>query len=147
MVDDWLEQLRQLHEADRVSQETKFDKEQQKQEERQERQKQASEILRQSKAHELLRQVQKTLLAGQGLLDIFDRASDYDRVISLVWQGPISAARKPDPDDPAEYQYILVGVRQGKLWVNGKQIPAATPETLKTALLKASKKPGREKPG
>jgi hypothetical protein len=89
--------------------------------------------------------VQKALLGGEGVLDIFDRAGNYDRVITRAWQGPISAARKPNPNDPEPYNYILVGVRKDKLWVNGKSLPETTPEALKAALVEASKKPGREK--
>jgi hypothetical protein len=65
--------------------------------------------------------------------------------LTLVWQGPVSRARKPDPDDPAGYSYILVGVREGRLWVNGKPLAEATPEALKAALLQAARKPGRER--
>jgi hypothetical protein len=138
--DDWLDQLRKLHDADKARSQAKS-KEQQVQKSH------ASDLLRQSQAHKLLRQVQKVLLSGQGTLDIFDRTGDYERVISLVWQGPISNARKPNPDDPEPYNYILVGVRNGKLWVNGKALSAPTPEALKVALVQASQKPGREKRG
>ena len=141
MDSEWLNQLRHLREADRLKQPSAEEQKEQIQTE----QRQASELLRRSRAHELLRQVQKALLGGQGLLDIFERKGQYDRVLTLVWQGPISAARKPDPDDPAQYNYILVGIRQGKLWVNGKSLPEATPEALKAALLEACKKPGRQK--
>ena len=135
---DWLEQLRQLHEADKSKQEAATPPVEPLPPDM------ASELLRQSQAHHLLRQVQKVLLGGEGTLDIFDRASDYDRLISLVWQGPISAARKPNPDDPEPYHYIFVGVRKDKLWVNGKIVSEATPAALQAALLEASQKPGRE---
>ncbi len=142
MSNDWLEQLRQLREADQSAHPDPLQAEEGP---AQVTQRQASELLRQSRAHELLRQVQKTLLGGQGLLDIFERQKQYDRVLTLVWQGPISAARKPDPDDPAPYSYILVGVRNGKLWVNGKVLASAAPEALQQALLQAARNPGREK--
>jgi hypothetical protein len=135
-----LEQLRQLHEADKAKHAAETPKVSE-----QPPPNLASELLRQSEAHQWLRQVQKELLNGGGTLDIFDRAGDYDRVVTLAWQGPISAARKPSPDDPEPYNYILVGVRKGKLWVNGRSLPEATPAALKAALLDACKKPGREK--
>ena len=140
MNDDWLKQLQQLHDDDKAKQQPKVDDVGAK---ALKQQKEAATLLRKSKAHELLRQIQKTLLGGGGILDIYEQKSDYERVISLVWQGPISAARRPDPDDPEAYSYILVGVRQGKLWVNGKQVAKATPEALQAALLQACKKPGR----
>lgn len=140
MSDDWLQQLSQLHEADKAKRKAEA-----KQPPEQRRQHQAADLLRQSKAHTLLREVQKVFLGGKGLLDVFESAGQYDRGISLVWQGPISAARKPNPNDPEAYQYILVGVRQGKLWVNGKPVPSATPEALKIALLEACKNPERAK--
>ena len=140
MSDDWLEQIQQLHETDKIEQQANIQKEAPPAS-----QTQASDLLRRSKAHTLLRQVQKALLNGGGMLDIFDRAGDYERVITLAWQGPISAARKPNPDDPTPYHYILVGVRQDDLWVNGKKLRQATPEALKKALLWASKNPGQEK--
>lgn len=141
MNDDWLQQLRQLREDDLARQRNSLEAKKQVQSP----QRQASDLLRQARAHELLRQVQRTLLDGQGLLDIFERKGQYDRVLTLVWQGPISAARKPDPDDPAGYSYILVGVREGRLWVNGKALSEATPAALKAALVLAARNPGRER--
>ena len=140
MSDPWLDQLRQLHDADKAQHEIKEAKEPEKPPPNR-----AGELLRQCEAHKLLRQVQKTLLNGGGTLDVFDRAKDYDRVITLAWQGPISKARKLDPDDAEPYAYIMVGVRDDKLWVNDKRLPEITPQALKTALLEAGKKPGREK--
>ncbi len=138
MSDEWLEQLQQLHQADKSrSQPEPIPPEQ--------RLPEAAELMRQSKAHELIRQLQKVLLDGKGLVDIFDTTNKYERVISLVWQGPISDARKPDPDDPEPFYYIFVAVRAGKLWVNDKSLQGTTPQVLKTALLQAAKKPGRKK--
>ena len=143
MNDDWLDQLKQLHEADKH-------KEQAQEPDLnlsilQKKSQAAINLLRRSRAHDLLRQVQKTLLNSGGTLEVHDQTSDYERAITLVWQGPISAARRPDENDPEPYNYILVGVRQDKLWVNGKSLKDASSEALKSALLQACKKPGREK--
>lgn len=145
MSNDWLEQLRQLHDADKAKHQTQIEAQQQKEQQKKARRKGAIELLRKSQAHELLRQVQKTLLDGGGSLEIADNASHYERVITLIWQGPISAARKPDPEAPEDYYYILVGAREGKVWVNGKPLRSATPEALKAALLEAGKNPSRQK--
>jgi hypothetical protein len=147
MNDDWLEQLNQLHEADKAKQQIKTEAQTKQEQAEQARRKQAIDLLRQSQAHELLRQVQKTLLGGGGILDIFNQSGGYERVITLSWQGPISAARRTNPADSEEYSYIMVGVRQERLWVNGKPVADNTPEALKMALLEACKNPGREKPG
>lgn len=147
MSDDWLDELRQLHEADKAKHQAEAESKNQQEQQKKTQRDKAIALLRQSQAHELLRQVQRTLLAGQGTLDILDGASDYERVITLVWQGPISAARRPNPGDPEEYNYVLVGVRRDMLWVNGKRVSSATPEALKAALLKACKNPGRAKQG
>ena len=147
MSDDWLGELRQLHEADKAKHQAEIKAQQEQQQKKKAQRDKAIELLRQSQAHELLRQVQRELLAGQGTLDILDGTSDYERVVTLVWQGPISAAQRPNPDHPEEYNYILVGVRRDKLWVNGKRVSSATPEALKVALLKACKNPGRAKQG
>jgi hypothetical protein len=145
MTDKWLDQLRQIREADKVRHEAeskaaitpdkkaKVDR--------------AAILLHRSQAHELLRQVQKVLLGGQGTLDILSDVSDYERVVTLVWQGPVSAARRPNPEDPQEISYLLVGVRQGKLWVNGQKLASGTPEALKKALVMACEKPGRAQRG
>jgi hypothetical protein len=138
--DEWLDELKELHDKDKAEQRPK--RQDMKQPDRLQ---QAEAIMRQSTAHQLLRQVQKVLLRGKGVLEIYDGASQYDRAIALIWQGPISAARKPNPNDAEDYRYILVGVRDGQVWVNGKALPAATPEALKAALLDASKNPGRGK--
>ena len=53
----------------------------------------------------------------------------------------ISEAAPADPDD---YYYILVGAKEDKLYVNGKRLKSATPETLKSALVWAGKNPGRQ---
>ena len=140
MSDEWLDELKELHEKDKAEQQAK-----RKEMKQPDKLQQADDIMRQSAAHQLLRQVQKALLNGKGVLEIDDGASQYDRAIALIWQGPISAARKPNPNDSENYRYILVGVRDGKVWVNGKSLPAATPDTLKGALLEASKDPGRGK--
>ena len=128
MSDDWLTQLEQLHNADKSKQQAEAEKQAQQQE--QAKQNRAIELLSESKAHELLRQVQRSLLDGKGTLDVFEGKGKYDRAIVLAWQGPISNAHRPDPKDPADYQYILVGVHQNELWVNGKSVKDATPETI-----------------
>lgn len=142
MSDDWLTQLRQLRERDKTSR--------QPVEEvvdlsvlQAQRVQQAADLLRQADALNLLRQVQKALLDGKGVLDVFEQTQRYDRAISLAWQGSISEARKPDPKSTEAYQYILIGVREGKLYVNDKEVVPASPEVLKEALLEAAKKPGR----
>lgn len=142
MNDDWLDQLNQIREEDKAKWQVKPEAEPPPPPPNL-----AVELLQQVKAHELLRQVQKALLGSQGTLDVFDRGQDYERLLALVWQGPISEARRPDPDDPELYSYILVGVRKGQVWVNNKRLPEATPEALKQALLAACKNPRREKPG
>lgn len=140
MSDEWLDELKELHEKDKAEQRPKHQEMKQP-----DKLQQAEAILRQSTAHQLLRQVQKVLLKGKGVLEIYEGASQYDRAIALIWQGPISDARKPNPNDSEDYRYILVGVRDGEVWVNGKSLPAAAPKALKVALLEASKNPGRGK--
>ena len=79
-------------------------------------------------------------------LDVIDadppcRAPDYDRAIALLWQGPISDARLPRPDDPDEVYGIVIGAKGDKLYVNGRQVSPVTPEGLKPALVWAAKTP------
>lgn len=98
-------------------------------------------LLHRCDAHNLLRRLQKVLLDGKGTIDIFEQKSNYDRIITLAWQGPISAARIPDPEDPEDYNYIYVGVKRGKVYVNGEELSPVTPDALKPALVKAAKNP------
>jgi hypothetical protein len=147
MSDDWLEELHQLREQDRVTRQAAQEQLDLSVLSSERDDKQAADLLRQADAHNLLRRVQKALLGGKGVIDFLDQKSHYDRVMTLMWQGPISAARNPDPEDPEAYQYILVGVRQGKLYVNGKEVSPITPEALKVALVNVAKKPGRARPG
>jgi hypothetical protein len=142
MSDNWLDELHQLHEQDKARHEAAVEQLDLSVLASQ-RNKEAADLLRQVDALNLLRQVQKALLNGKGVLDIFQQTQRYERAISLAWQGSISAARKPDPKNPEAYQYILIGVRQGKLYVNDKEVAPVTPEALKIALLEAAKKPGR----
>jgi len=140
--DPWLDQLRRLYDEDKAKHVAEKPKKPEKPPPSR-----ANEILRKSQAHQSLRDVQKFLLNGGGTLDIFDRGSDYERGITLAWQGPISEARKPDINDPEPYNYIVVGVRNDALWVNGKRLADTKPDTLKEALLAASQNPEREKRG
>ncbi len=141
MNDDWLTELQKLREEDEAKRQAELD----------EldlsvisRQNQAAQILRDSDAHNLLRKVQKVLLNGKGIIDIFDRTKQYDRAIALIWQGPISDARIPKPDDPDDYHYILVGAKGDNLYVNGRRLKGTTPESLKSALVWASKNPMKQ---
>jgi hypothetical protein len=140
--DDWLNQIKQLHEEDkrRLQGEQKLEQERQVQARRDI----AIKLLGQSKAHELLRQVQKALLNGKGLLKVLDQSEEYDQAIVLMWQGSISAARTPDKANE-DYSYILVGVKENKVWVNGTALAQPTPEALKVSLLEACKKPRRSR--
>ncbi len=137
---DWLAQIRRLHDDDKL-------RVQREEAQSQMQTRQAvDELLSRSKAHELMRQVQKALLNGAGVLRVLNKTEDYERAIVLMWHGPISAARRPDVVGE-DYSYILVAVKHGKLWVNGKPISAPTPEALKVGLLEACKRPqlGRAK--
>ena len=145
MCDDWLAELSQLHEEDKVKHLAKAEAEAKKRQEEEARKNQVSQLLRQSRAYELLRDVQKALLAGKGVLDVFEASDNYDRTITLAWQGAISNARRPNPEDPDNCYSIQVGVRQGRVWVNGKPLSSPTPEALKIALLKAGKNPKLQK--
>ena len=143
--DDWLAQLKQLHEKDKAKQQAIANAEAEKKQQEQARKNHISALLRQSRAYELLREVQKALLAGKGVLDVFEASNDYERTITLAWQGPISDARKPNPEDTDDCYYIQVGVRHGRLWVNDRPLSSPTPKALKLALLKASQNPERQK--
>ncbi len=136
-TDEWLSQIRRLHDEDRL----KLQREQEQQQS-QSRQEAAAELLRQSKAHELLRYVQKALLNGAGLLQVLGQSEEYDEAIVLMWQGAVSAARKPNNVNE-DYSYILVGVKKNKVWVNGKAISEVTSEALKAGLLEVCKSPSR----
>lgn len=140
MSDEWLDQLRQIREADKAKHQVKAEPVL-----KQDKRNEAGELLRQSRAHSLLRQVQKVLLDGQGQIEIVENVGAYELGLILTWQGPISAARRPNINTADDYQYILIGVKQGKVWVNDKPLAKITPQMLKTALLEASKNPARRK--
>jgi transcriptional regulator with XRE-family HTH domain len=102
----------------------------------------ADDLLRQCKALELLRQVQKALLGGEGLLNVPLEQNKYEAVLTLVWQGPIYAARKPDENTTEDMFFIMVGVKKNQVYVNGKKLADSTPEALKVMLVEAAKSPG-----
>jgi hypothetical protein len=140
MSTDWLDELLSLREQDKAKQVAKtksgdidlsvLD-----------RQKQAAITMEKCEAHKLLRRVNGVLLGGKGAIDIFDRSNEYDRAIALAWQGPISAARRPNLNDSGDFQYILIGAGGNKLFVNGRQVKQVSPEALKSALVWAAKNP------
>lgn len=146
MTDTWLDELYQMHNEDKAKQQSL-----QKNDPldlsilSKNRVELAAAVMRSVNAHNLMRRLQSALLGGKGIIDVFDSKDDYDRVITLVWQGPISNARKPDPEDPTEYQYISVSARGKKLYVNDQEVTSLTPEALKKALVEAAKKPGKIK--
>lgn len=137
----WLAQLRQLHDEDKARRDAEATQQQQQAQKELAEQDTITTLLRESRAHELLRQVQKALLDGNGTLSVYDKARTFDKAIVLAWQGPISDARRPTPDSSDPVFYILVGVRQGQLWVNQQPIKTPTPNALKAALLAAAKNP------
>lgn len=141
MSNTWLAQLRQLHDEDKARREAEAAQQQQQAQQEQTQQDAIIALLKESRAHELLRQVQKALLDGNGTLSVYDKARTFDKAIVLAWQGPISDARRPAPDSPDPVFFILVGVRQGQLWVNQRPVKTPTPNALKAALLEAAKNP------
>lgn len=128
--DAWLAELERLRAEDKAVQDAAAAQarlvEQQQQK--------AAQLMQDSHAHELLRQVQKALLAGKGVLRFYTHSGGYDQAVALLWQGPISQAEKPVKDDKAE-GLILVGTREGQLWVNEVKVPEPTAQALKQALL------------
>ncbi|MCB0190886.1 MAG: hypothetical protein KDJ65_02980 [Anaerolineae bacterium] len=138
MTDSWLDALEQLRRADEIKQVKSISSHASSSSHLHE---EAAAALKQSEAHKLLRQVRKVLLRDNGTIDIFDESDKYDRVISLVWQGTISKARRPDREDPADFNYIMIGAKGKHLYVNNKPLKKASPEALKAALLKAAQKP------
>lgn len=141
MSDQWQAQLQQIHNADKIKRQAQTAKAQAAAQQQDD----AAELLRRHRAHELLRLVQKNLLDGQGLLTVYETPRKFDRAIVLAWQGPVSDARRPDPKSDEDYQYILIGVMDGQVWVNHQPVVPANPTTLKAALLQAAKNPAVQK--
>jgi len=133
--DEWLTQLRQLHEADKAKQ---SEPDQQNQKVGKQR-----DLLQRAKVYQLMRQVQKYFLDGGGLLDASKGVGRYDRAITLVWQGPVSQARRPNSKDPSDYFYVRVGLRSGALWVNDRRTSATTSDELRHHLFQVCQKPAR----
>jgi hypothetical protein len=131
--EEWLAQLRELYEKDKTVQHKK--------EQKAKEVKSGEDLLRRTRAYQLMRQVQKTFLNGGGLLDASEGVGQYDRAITLVWQGSISQARRPNPKDPSDYFYIQVGLRGEHLWVNDQRTPAKTTAELRQHILRACQNP------
>jgi hypothetical protein len=142
MNNDWLDELNEIREADKAKQAAQA-KTGPVDAGVLGRREQASLTLRKCEAHKLLRRVRSVLLADRGLVDVFDRVKDYDQAIALLWQGPVSNARTPKPDDPEACYCILVGAKGDKLFVNNQPVRPATPDALKPALVRAAKNPLR----
>ena len=144
MSDDWLKQLRQLYEADKARIEAETHEIETSQHQGQVRLEEAVTLLRNVKAHELLRQVQKALLDGKGTLGLHQNPKDYDRAIVLAWTGPIGDAKRPNFKSSEPYHYIMVAVRDGKLWINGQALAVPTAAAMKRALLEAARNPATQ---
>ena len=138
---NWLDELSQIREEDERQQTKNIEKLDLSVLDRRE---QARTVLKVAQAHTLLRRVNSTLLKGKGIIDIFDSVESYDEAITLVWQGAISKARRPDPDDPAPTYYIMISAKGQDVYINHRKC-AMTPEVMKAALVKAAKKPLKKK--
>jgi hypothetical protein len=141
LSDDWLRQLRQLHEADKARIEAEAHKIEASQQQEQARLEKAVVLLRSVRAHELLRQVQKALLDGKGTLGLHEHPRDYDRAIVLAWTGSVGNAKRPDFKSAEPYYYIMVAVRDEKLWINDQVLPVPNAEAMRRALLEAARNP------
>jgi hypothetical protein len=142
--DDWLNQLRQLHDADKARLEAEAHKTEASQQQALARLDEAVTLLRHVKAHELLRQVQKALLDGKGTLGLHQNPKDYDRAIVLAWTGSIGDAKRPNLKSSEPYHYIMVAARDGKLWINDMALSVPTSAAMKKALLEAAKNPATQ---
>ncbi len=140
---DWLDELDDIRKDDETKQQEQKAKIDLSSSNRYE---QATSVLKICNVHTLLRRVNGALLHDKGVIDIFDRTDEYDRAITLVWQGSVSKARTPDTTDPSEFQYIVVGAKGSKLYVNGRNLKSNTPETLKKTLVWAAKNPKKQAP-
>jgi hypothetical protein len=70
------------------------------------------------------------------------KAGGYDRLLQLLWLGPVSAPRTPNHiTDMSFPSYISVGARDGRLWVYIKEVSPIRQDQLKAALLDAIKNP------
>ena len=101
---------------------------------------QAISVMRVIEAHKILRRVNDALLKGKGLVkEVQD--SQYDQTLALIWQGPVSKARPPRADDPADCSFIWVAAKGKEVFVNHKPLPNISPEAFKAALVQAAKEP------
>ena len=136
MEDSWLDDLQALHDADQAQREAKEAAKQKAKSLVEQRKEQARAIMNRLHAHELLRQLQKTLLKGNGELTFYQNTQEYDEVVTLVWCGSFSAARKPKIDEVPEGN-LVVAARGGQAWLNGVAIEIHTPDYLQKMLLAA----------
>lgn len=101
---------------------------------------QAISAMRVIEAHKILRRVNDALLNGKGIIkDIQD--AKYDQGLALIWQGPVSQARPPRPNDADKCRFIMVTAKGKQVFVNHTPLKNITPEEFKAALVKAAKKP------
>lgn len=104
------------------------------------RREQAVSAMRVIEAHKILRRVNDALLNGKGVIkDIQD--AKYDQGLALIWQGPVSQARPPRPEDSDKCRFIMVTAKGKQVFVNHTPLKNITPEEFKAALVKAAKEP------
>lgn len=104
------------------------------------RREQAVSAMRVIEAHKILRRVNDALLNGKGVIkDIQD--AKYDQGLALIWQGPVSQARPPRPEDSDKCRFIIVTAKGKQVFVNHTPLKNITPEEFKAALVKAAKEP------
>ena len=129
---EWLSELRELHEADKA-----YHHAEEKRQAPPEPEVVAERLLEKCDAHQLMRQVQKVLLNGGGKLQFFEDVGGYHRAIVLMWQGPVSAASALVRLEDVEAA-IIVGANEEGVFVNDRLLPDASVEALRHRLLKVA---------
>jgi hypothetical protein len=138
---DWLDALIEIRQRDKAKHEAKAKLSDVDLSILKKQNQEAARLLSLCQAHKLLRHVKNVLLEGKGTIDVFDRTTEYERAIALIWEGPVSQARIPNPQKPETCQCILVGATSRKVYVNRRELEFVTPEALKQALVWAAANP------
>jgi hypothetical protein len=132
VTDPWLDQLAQLREEDAAKQRANPASASAASP--------APDLIMKLGVVSLLSQINQILLKGVGSLVEVAETDDYDRAAILAWQGTISAAIKLE-DFNGPYRYIIVGLKDGQLWINGTSLVEPAIPDLKVLLLAACRDP------
>ncbi len=94
----------------------------------------AQSILQDISALRLLREMNQVLFDGKARIETFHNQNGYHTIIALLWEGSIRAPKFASLKTKTPNK-IFIGIKNEKVYVNGKEVKPVTIENLQESIL------------